>query len=330
MSRRRSGDASPRPAPHRVVDGLRAAEAAGDEGARRRRPHAAAGSCASRSSSSSCIWLIPTARRARSPRSGPRRSWTRTGWWTVVRPPVPRRRVDPRQLPDGARRRRFPERVPQQPGGDDPVDGDADHHRRVRRLRVLVDGVPRPLRAVRRRRRLHGRAAADGAHPDPAALHRRRLDRGRAASSPTSTSTARSSASGWRTPAFGLPLADVPAAQLHRLAAVVDHRVGQDRRRRPLHDLLAARRAAVGARARRRSRSSSSCGCGTTCWSPTCSSAARRDTRVDHDRAGRTWSARAARTGTCSPRPRSSRWRCRCWCSSRCSATSCAASPPGR
>ena len=34
---------------------------------------------------------------------------------------------------------------------------------------------------------------------------------------------------------------DLPAPELHRLAAVVDHRVGEDRRRRPLHDLLAAR-----------------------------------------------------------------------------------------
>ena len=32
----------------------------------------------------------------------------------------------------------------------------------------------------------------------------------------------------------------LPVAQLHRRAALVDHRVGQDRRCRPLHDLLAA------------------------------------------------------------------------------------------
>ena len=31
----------------------------------------------------------------------------------------------------------------------------------------------------------------------------------------------------------------LPAAELHRLVAIVDHRVGQDRRGRPLHDLLA-------------------------------------------------------------------------------------------
>ncbi len=42
------------------------------------------------------------------------------------------------------------------------------------------------------------------------------------------------------------------------------------------------------------------------------------------------WSARTARTGSCSRRPRSSRWCCRWSCSSRCSATSCAASPPAR
>ena len=40
----------------------------------------------------------------------------------------------------------------------DPVDDHPDHHRGVRRLRVLVDGVPRALRDVRARRRTHGRA----------------------------------------------------------------------------------------------------------------------------------------------------------------------------
>ena len=43
------------------------------------------------------------------------------------------------------------------------------------------------------------------------------------------------------------PAGDVPVAQLHGLAAVVHDRVGQDRRRRPLHDLHPARRAALGA-----------------------------------------------------------------------------------
>ena len=75
------------------------------------------------------------------------------------------------------------------------------------------------------------------------------------------------------------PAGHLPAAQLHRVAAVIDHRVGQDRRRRPLHDLLAAGRAAVGPGARPPSPSSSSSGCGTTCWSPTCSSGAPRTTR---------------------------------------------------
>ena len=52
--------------------------------------------------------------------------------------------------------------------------------------------------------------------------------------------------------------------------------------------------------------------------------------RVDHDRARQPGRAPAARTGTCSPRPRSSPWPCRSPCSSRSSATSSAASRPAR
>ena len=47
----------------------------------------------------------------------------------------------------------LPERVPQQPRGRHPGDGHPDHDRRLRRLRLLVDGVPGPLRDVRARRR---------------------------------------------------------------------------------------------------------------------------------------------------------------------------------
>ncbi len=50
---------------------------------------------------------------------------------------------------------------------------------------------------------------------------------------------------------FGLPLAIYLLRSYIGLLAVVDHRVGEDRWRRPLHDLLAARRPAVGAGARR-------------------------------------------------------------------------------
>ena len=134
---------------------------------------AAAGSSASRSSSSSCIWLIPAAgvlitsfrpeaaRRHDRLVDGARRTRSRTAQWTLE---------NYQQALDAGG---LPERVPQQPRGRHPVDRHPDHHRRLRRLRVLVDGVPRPRRAVRARRRPAGRAAADGADPDPAALHRR-------------------------------------------------------------------------------------------------------------------------------------------------------------
>ena len=130
---------------------------------------------------------------------------------------------------------------------------------------------------------------------------------------------------------FGLPLADLPACATTSASlpsSIIES--AQDRRRRPLHDLLAARRAAVGARRSRRSRSSSSCGCGTTCWSRTCSSAARRRHRVltialaEPGRRARRELAPAhggrVHLDGC----------CRSSCSSRCSATSCAASPPAR
>ena len=57
---------------------------------------------------------------------------------------------------------------------------------------------------------------------------------------------------------------DLPAAQLHLVAAQGHLRVGPHRRRQPLPDLLAPRAPAVGAGARRVRRSSSSCGPGTT------------------------------------------------------------------
>ena len=174
------------------------------------------------------------------------------------------------------------------------------------------------------------RAAADGAHPDPAALHGGAASIGGVQIFPDLDLNGTFLGIWFAHTAFGLPLAVYLLAELHRIAAVVDHRVGADRRRRPLHDLLAARSSRCRCRRSRRSRSSSSSGCGTTCWSPTCSSGARRDTASLTDRARPTWSVARARTGTCSRRPRSSRWRCRWSCSSRCSGTSCAASPPAR
>ena len=102
--------------------------------------------------------------------------------------------------------RRVRERLPEQPRGHDPLDGHPDHDRRVRRVRVLLDGVPGryvlfvvvvgllvvPLQmSLIPILRLYARAPTIG----------------RSSSSPTSTSTARSSGSGSLIPAFGLPLA---------------------------------------------------------------------------------------------------------------------------
>ena len=73
---------------------------------------------------------------------------------------------------------------------------------------------------------------------------------------------------------------DLPLAQLHRVAALVDRRVGQ------ASTVPITSRSSGGSSCRcrcprsRRSRSSSSSGCGTTCSSRTCSSAARPSTRV--------------------------------------------------
>ena len=56
--------------------------------------------------------------------------------------PVRGRAVDARELRDGPHRRGHGQRVHQQPDRDDPADGDPDHGRRVRRLRVRLDALP--------------------------------------------------------------------------------------------------------------------------------------------------------------------------------------------
>ena len=82
------------------------------------------------------------------------------------------RPVDAVELRDGHPERRHGQRVHQQPDRDHPVDGDPDHDRRLRRLRLRVDPVPRPgilftivVGAARR-------ADPDVADPDPADLQR--------------------------------------------------------------------------------------------------------------------------------------------------------------
>ena len=119
------------------------------------------------------LWLIPTVGVLVTSFRSPDLVDT-TGWWTVLGHPLRPSEWTLENYRDGPRRRGLPERVPQQPRRRDPGDGHADHHRRLRRLRLLVDAVPGPRRDVRARRRAHGRAAPDGAHPDPAAVHRRR------------------------------------------------------------------------------------------------------------------------------------------------------------
>ena len=172
-------------------------------------------------------------------RSDPRRSWTHR-MVDGARASVPARRSGRSRTTGAASTRGLLERVAQQPRGHDPLDGDPDHDRGVRGVRVLVDAVPRPVRAVRHRRGAARRAVADGAHPDPALYNGGATSAG-CTSSRTWTSNGTFLGIWLAHTAFGLPLGDVPPAELHRIAAVVDHRVGADRRRRPLHDLLAAR-----------------------------------------------------------------------------------------
>ena len=101
----------------------------------------------------------------------------------------------------------------------------------------------------------------------------------------------------------------LPASQLHRVAAVVDHRVGEDRRRRPLHDLLAPRRPAVGAGA-----AAFAIFQFLWVWNDLLVAyvflGGTQENRVSRSRL-QTSSGPAERTGTCSPRRPSSRWRSR-------------------
>ena len=155
-------------------------------------------------------------------------------------------------------------------------------------------------------RRSARRAVADRADPDPAAVHTRLGRRGRARSSPTCNLNGTFLGIWLAHTAFGLPL----AVYLLRNyigslpSSIVES--AKHRRRRPLHDLLAADRAAVGARAR-----------GVRDL-PVPVGLERPAGRVrvprrhaghpgGDDRAWPTWSVRAARTGICSRRPRSSR-----------------------
>ena len=198
-----------------------------------------------------------------------------------ARPSVPRRRVDARELPA---RRSTPagSRTPSSTASRStiPSTDHPDHHRRVRGLRLLVDGVPGPLRAVRARRRAPGRAAADGADPDPAALH-----------------AAAPSLGGVHDLPRPRPERHLPRhlAGAHRRSGSRSPSTccattsGRCRRRsssRPRSTAPTTSRSSGAWSCRCRcprsppSRSSSSCGCGTTCWSRTCSSAAPQDTRV--------------------------------------------------
>ena len=229
-----------------------------------------------------------------------------TGWWTVFGASLPLRGVDARQLPAGARRRRVRERVPQQPRGRGTGDHHPDHDRRVRRLRLLVDGVPWSLRAVRDRRRAPRGTAADGVDPDPPALHRWCRVRRRAhhPGPRPERHLPRGVAGAHR---VRPPARHLSPAQLHRRRC----RRRSSSRRRSTAPTTSRSSGGWSSRCRcrrsPRSRSSSSCGCGTTCWWRTCSWAARGRTACSRSRS-RTWSGRAVRTGNCSPRPPSSRW----------------------
>jgi hypothetical protein len=144
-----------------------------------------------------------------------------------------------------------------------------DRHRLVRGLRAVVDEVQGPRLAVRDHRGPDGGAAADVPHPAAAVLQVRlvpRCARGRA-----------EHLGGPRDLRYAA--GDLPAEELHRLAAQRGDRGGPRRRRQPHDHLREDRAAAVGARRSRRWPSSSSSGSGTTCSSPRCSAAAPATSR---------------------------------------------------
>ena len=147
-------------------------------------------------------------------------------------------RVHPRELREGALRRRRPgERLPQQPRRHDPGRRHPHPHRGLRRVRVRLDGVLGP-------RVLFVTVVALLVVPLQMALIP--ILKAYLAIDLNGTFLAV-----WLAHAgFGLPLAIYLLLQLHRPAAEGPHRVGEDRRGRPLHDVLPAGAAPLGAGAR--------------------------------------------------------------------------------
>ena len=307
----------------------------GRRGRRRRRrgvgeSDAAAGSSASRSSSSSLLWLIPTVgvlvtsfrpeALAEHAPAGGRRSATRSrrGEWTLE---------NYRQALDaGGFQNAFLNSLAVTiPSTIIPITiaafaAYAFSWMQFRGRYVLFVLVVGP----------HGRAAADGAHPDPAPLH---------AAAPSSAACRcfpDLDLNGTFLGHLAGPHRLRPARSPPTCCATTSARCRRRSSSRPRSTAPTTSRSSGGWSCRCRCRrsppspSSSSSGCGTTCWSPTCSSAARRDNRV-------VTIALANLVGS-----RGENWHlltvgrvhldgaARCSCSSRCSATSCAASPPAR
>ena len=104
---------------------------------------------------------------------------------------------------------------------------------------------------------------------------------------------------------FGLPLAIYLLRSYIGSLPVVDHRVGEDRRGRPLHDLLEAGRPALGAGARRVRDLPVPVGVERPPGRATCSSAARARPWSCLSRSPGWWVS-GVRPGTCSRRRRSS------------------------
>ena len=98
------------------------------------------------------LWTIPTLGLLVTSVRNPELIKT-SGWWTALLQPVRSQPVDAVELPAGPRQRRHGQRVHQQPDRDHPVDGHPDHDRRVRRVRLRVDPVPRPRHPVHDRGR---------------------------------------------------------------------------------------------------------------------------------------------------------------------------------
>ena len=192
-----------------------------------------------------------------------------SGWWTSLLNPFAPGQWTLSNYQQVLANARHGQRVPQQPDRDHPVDAHPDHDRSVRGVRVRVDPVP-AVAASCSRSSLRLLVVPIQMSLIPI------LSR----STAVPACTARSWASGWRIPAFGLPLAIFLLynfmSQLPRdlfESAAIDGASHSP-------DLHPDRRCRCRSRPSAHSRSSSSCGSGTTCSSRSIFLGVNADLRV--------------------------------------------------